>query len=90
MKDIVCDNEELLSIDFNSIISICIGAINEVNIRTKKLEVDNAFLLNQNSKKTKTIFSIEKTLLTNMNMIKDLNKKYDDLNNKYNELLLKL
>ena len=90
LKDIVCDNEELLSIDFNSIISICIGAINEVNIRTKKLEVDNAFLLNQNSKKTKTIFSIEKTLLTNMNMIKDLNKKYDDLNNKYNELLLKL
>jgi len=90
LKDIVCDNEELLSIDFNSIISICIGAINEMNIRTKKLEVDNAFLLNQNSKKTKTIFSLEKTLLTNMNMIKDLNNKYHDLNNKYDELLQKL
>jgi len=90
LKDIVCNNEELLSIDFNSIISICIGAINEVNIRTKKLEADNSFLLNQNIKKTKTIFSLEKTLLTNMNMIKDLNKKYDDLNKKYDELLQKL
>ena len=90
LKDILCDNEELLSIDFNSLISICIGAINEMNIRTKKLETDNVFLLNENSKKTKTIFNIEKTLQTNMNMIKDLNNKYDDLNNKYDELLQKL
>ena len=86
LKDIVCNNEELLSIDYNSILNICIGAINEVNIKVKKLENDNIILKDQNKNKTILINTMENTdNLLKKNLI-DLNNKYQDLNNKYQDL----
>ena len=86
LKDIVCNNEELLSIDYNSIINICIGAINEMNTRVKKLESDNDFLKKQNKKKTNQINSMENTEKSFRKYTIDLNNKYNDVTNKYDDL----
>ena len=50
LKDIICKNENLLSIDYNSIISICIGSINELKEMINILKSENMNLKNQQKK----------------------------------------
>ena len=69
-----------------SVINICIGAINEMNTRVKKLESDNEFLKKQNKQKTNLLNSIENTQKSLRKYTIDLTNKYNDLTNKYEEI----
>ena len=86
LKDIICKNENLLSIDYNSIISICIGSINELKEMINILKSENMNLKNQQKKNANSIASNQKQNITNRKLIDDLFIKYNDLNSKYEEL----